>query len=201
MSGYLLNNGTDLANYFESTTPNVVDISSTTLGINIVGTTGPIVFQNNNLTQPINIQTATASGAIQFIANQKTLLSVGATGIIVNSPARSSMLVDLSGAICYTNFNYGYAYINPATSATYTLTASSPRDLFVGGTNSFTLVLPTTPPIGTNFHIIKNNTTGTITLSPGTGVSIYNGTNAPITTTTTPLKLTYYTNNWYGCKF
>lgn len=195
-----MSNGTDLINYFEPTDKNS-NINSTTSGITITGSTGPIEFNVNNLTQPINIQTSNSSGKINFGVNQKTILSVGATGIIINSSTRPSMLIDLSGAMCYANFNYGYVYITPATSSTYTLTAGSPRYLIIGNATSFTLAFPATPPNGTTFHIIKTSTTGTITFSVSDSSTFYNGTNATITTTTTPLKATYYSGRWYCCKF
>ena len=198
MSGYLLKNGTDLINVFTSLNQSG-NINSYGTGIQITGTTGPISFQNNNSTNTINIQTSNASGGIQILANQKTLLAVGATGIMINSPARSSLLVDLSGAICYTNFNYGYNYITPTASSTYTLTVSSPRYLIIGNTNSFTLVFPTTPPAGTTFHIIKTSITGTITLNPVN--AFLNGANVTLASVTTPFKATYYSGLWYCCRF
>jgi hypothetical protein len=109
------------------------------------------------------------------------------------------LLVDLSGARCYTNFNYGYNYITPTADSTYILTVSSPRYLIIGNTNNFTLVFPTNPPNGTTFHIIKTSLTNTITLNP---LNIFfDGTNAAFATITTPLKATYYSDKWYCSKF
>ena len=198
MSGYLLSNGTDLINFFEPLAIQSGNINSFGVGIQITGTTGPILFQNNNSTNTINLQTSNTSGEIQFLANQKTMLAVGATGIIINSPARSSLIVDLSGATCYTNFNYGYNYITPVAASTYTLTLSSPRYLIIGNTNSFTLAFPVTPPNGTTFHIIKTSLTGTITLSQGT---FNNGFNGSLNNPTAPFKATYYSARWYCCNF
>ena len=198
MSGYLLSDGTDIINFFEPLIQSG-NINSFGAGIQITGTTGPILFQNNNSTNTINLQTSNTSGGIQFLSNQKTMLAVGATGIMINSPARSSLLVDLSGAMCYTNFNYGYNYITPVAASTYTLTLSSPRYLIIGNTTSFTLVFPTTPPNGTTFHIIKTSITGTITLNP---ISTFNdGNNNNLNSVTTPFKATYYSTKWYCCKF
>lgn len=198
MSGYLLRNGTDLINVF-TTVNESGNINSYGSGIQITGTTGPILFQNNNSTNTINLQTSNTSGGIQFLANQKTMLAVGATGIIINSPARSSLIVDLSGAICNTNFNYGYNYITPVAASTYTLTLSSPRYLIIGSTNSFTLTFPTSPPNGITFHIIKTSLTGTITLKPDN--TFINGTNSTLASVTTSFKATYYSDKWYCCKF
>jgi hypothetical protein len=201
MSGYLLSNGTDLINYFEPLQTKSGNINSSSAGIKITGTTGPILFQNNNSTNTINLQTSNVSGGIQFLANQNTILAVGATGIMINSPARPSMLVDLSGATCYTNFNYGYNYISPAVSSTYTLTDSSPRYLIIGNTNSFTLVFPASPPDGTTFHIIKTSTNGTITLNPLN--TFFNGDNSTtyLSSVTRPFKAIYYSGKWYCCNF
>lgn len=199
MSGYLLSSGTDLTNYFEPLNLNG-NINSTGSGINIVGGTGPINFSTTQ-PQPINIRTASTAGAIQFIANQKTLVTVGATGIIIRSPARSSIAIDLSGATCYSNFNYGYVYITPTASSTYSLTASSPRYLIVGNANNFTLSFPPTPPNGTTFHIVKTSLSNTMTLSTSDSSTFFNDVNATITSTTTPLKATYYSGRWYCCKF
>ena len=198
MSGYLLSNGTDLINVF-TTLNQTGNINSYGTGIQITGTTGPISFQNNNSTNTINLQTSNVSGGIQFLANQKTMLAVGATGIMINSPDRPSMLVDLSGAMCYTNFNYGYNYITPVASSTYTLTVSSPRYLIIGNTNNFTLSFPTSPPNGTTFHIIKTSTTGTITLNPLYTFS--NGNNGALASVTRPFKAIYYSTKWYCCNF
>ena len=195
MSGYLLSNGTDLINFFEPLIKNG-NINSYGAGIQITGTTGPISFQNNN---SINIQTSNASGGIQFLANQKTILEVGATGIMINSPSRPSMLVDSNGAICYTNFNYGYIYITPTASFTYTLNVSGPRYLIIGNTTSFTLAFPTDSPNGTTFHIIKTSTTGTVTLSPTN--TFLDGANANLASVTTPFKATFYSTKWYCSKF
>jgi len=200
MSGYLLSNGTDLINIFTTLNENG-NINSYGTGIQITGTTGPISFQNNNSTNTINLQTSNASGGIQFVANQKTLLTVGATGIMMNSPARSSLLVDLSGAMCYTNFNYGYNYITPVTNSTYTLTLSSPRYLIIGNTNNFILAFPATPPDGTTFHIIKTSITGTITLNPLNTFVDGNNSTTLLASVTTPFKATYYPTKWYCCKF
>lgn len=199
MSGYLLSNGTDLINVFAPIIQSG-NVNSYGSGIQITGTTGPISFQNNNSTNTINLQTSNVSGRIQCLANQKTMLAVGATGIMINSPDRPSMLVDLSGAMCYTNFNYGYNYITPVASSTYTLTVSSPRHLIIGNTNSFTLVFPTTPPNGTTFHIIKTSITGSITLNP---VNVFlNGNNTALASpVTNPFKATYYSTRWYCCNF
>lgn len=199
MSGYLLDSGTDLTNYFEPLSLNG-NINSTGSGINIIGGTGPINFTTSQAS-PINIQTSNIAGAVQFIANQKTLLTVGATGIIIRSPARSSIELDLSGATCITNFNYGYNYITPDTSSTYSLTASSPRYLIVGNANNFTLSFPATPQNGTTFHIVKTSISNTITLSTSDSSSFYNDINGTITSTVTPLKATYYSGRWYCCKF
>ena len=199
MSGYLLSNGTDLINFFKPLQTKSGNVNSSSAGIQITGTTGPISFQNNNSTNTINLQTSNVSGGIQFLANQKTMLAVGATGIMINSPDRSSLLVDLSGAMCYTNFNYGYNYITPVAGSTYTLTVSSPRHLIIGNTNNFTLSFPTSPPNGTAFHIIKTSTNGTITLNPVN--TFLNGNNGSLSSVTIPFKAIYYSTKWYCCNF
>jgi hypothetical protein len=203
MSGYFTQDGTDLSNIFKPiSSQNLTVINSTNAGITITSNSGPLIIQQNTLTQPINMITAVASTAtINLSQNSIPIISVKTREITIKSPSNTTVMVinDISGAICSTNFNYGTANITPTASSTYVLTVSSPKELYITGTNSFTLTFPTNPPNGTNYRIIRSANTGTITLSGGT---FYDGTNAVITSITSyMMKFVYYSGAWYTCRF
>jgi hypothetical protein len=200
MSGYFTQDGTDLSNIFKPISPTTT-VNSTGTGITITSNSGPLIIQQNTLTQQINMQTTTLSTAtINLLQNSIPIISVATSGITIKSPSNTTvMVINDSGAICSTNFNYGTTNITPTASSTYVLSVSSPKELYITGTNSFTLTFPTTPPNGTNYRIIRSATTGTLTLSGGT---FKNGTNVSITTNTAyMMKFVYYSGTWYTCRF
>ena len=206
MSGYLTQNGTDLSDIFKPiTTSSNQIVNSTGTGITITSTAGPLVLQQDALSQPINIQTITGStGTINFAINAINMFSVGKTQITMSTPSnRTTLVLDLSGATCNTNFNYGPVDITPNASSTYTLLANSPRDLYIYGTNSFTLAFPSNPPFGTNFRIIRSSTTGTITLSnSGIFMDAQNATlSSTILNASNVFRFVFYSSRWYCSPF
>jgi hypothetical protein len=197
MSGYFTQDGTDLTNIFK---PNAITpvIDSTDAGITITSNSGPLIIQQNTLTQPINM--ITIDGTINLSQNSIPIISVATSGITIKSPSNTTVMVinDISGAICSKHFNYGTANIAPTAGSTYVLTISSPKELYITGANNFTLTFPTNPPNGTNYRIIRAST-ATITLNGGT---FYNGLNATITNTNAlMMKFVYYSGAWYTCRF
>jgi hypothetical protein len=133
------------------------------------------------------------------------MFSVGKTQITMSTPSnRTTLVLDLSGATCNTNFNYGPVDITPNASSTYTLTVSSPRDLYIYGTNSFTLAFPSNPPDGTSFRIIRTSTTGTMTLSGG-GATFQDAMNATlggtILSASNVFRFVFYSTIWYCSPF
>ena len=205
MSGYLTQNGTDLSDIFKPiTTSSNQIVNSTGTGITITSTTGPLTLQQNALSQPINIQTAIGSTAsINLTCNNINMISVGNTQITMRTPSGiTTLITDLSGSTCNTNFNYGPVDITPTASSTYTLLASSPRDLYIYGTNSFTLTFPSNPPFGTSFRIIRLSTTGTMTLSGGTFQDAQNATlSSTILGASNVFRFVFYSSRWYCSPF
>jgi hypothetical protein len=203
MSGYFTQDGTDLSNIFKPitspSTPLYV-IDSTGTGITITSNSGPLIIQQNTLTQPINMITAVASTAtINLSQNSIPIISVATSGITIKSPSNTTVMVINDGAICSTNFNYGTTNITPTAGSTYVLLVSSPKELYITGANSFTLTFPTSPPNGTNYRIIRSAITGTLSLSGGT---FYDGTNTVITGISSyMMKFVYYSGAWYTCRF
>ena len=201
MSGYFTQDGTDLSNIFK---PNAItnSIDSTDAGITITSNLGPLIIQQNTLTQPVNMITITGStGTINLSQNNIPIISVGTSGITIKSPSNTTIMVinDISGAICSTHFNYGTINIAPNSGSTYVLTASSPKELYITGTNAFTLTFPTNPPNGTNYRIIRHSNA---TISFSSGPTFYNGINTVISNTNAyMIKFVYYNSGWYSCRF
>ena len=158
LTGYYDEQNNDLYYKYNTDSSNNTIVSSGLTGIYVsVQSTnsGPLLLQTN--TSNVIVKTD-LSGGILFRPNGTTSLQIGFTGMQFSPQGVTTFWNDMinGNMYCYNQWLYGIRVINNnASSQTYTISLTDPRNIFFIGSIGCTLTFPTTPPNGTEYFIRK----------------------------------------------
>lgn len=165
LTGYYDEQNNDLSQIYENKT--IIRSGLTGIYVSVQSTnSGPLLLQTN--TSNVIVKTD-LSGGILFRPNGTTSLQIGFTGMQFSPQGVTTFWNDMinGNMYCYNQWLYGIRVIdNNASSQTYTISLTDPRNIFFIGTNGCTLTFPVTPPNGTEYFIRKTSATQhTITIT------------------------------------
>lgn len=208
MSNYILSNNQTFADTFKSR-GNITTDST--------GNTGIKMSVKSTDTNPFNIQQTVndniifqtgSTGPINITPNNVSSVTIGSTGIYLNTNNSTNIIMYNSGTTCFKQFNYGAMNISVTVGQTYNLLAYHPRNIFITSAVDMSLNFPTTPPSGTFFRVIKVPATVTATYNLrviGGTFNLYSNVNSTISsvsilsTSLTVFEFTYiseFSNVW-----
>ena len=183
--------------------------TSTGSGSNVLSATASLtntsISTSATGTVPLTINGIAAQTADLFDVKNSAgtlLLGVGSSGIVTLGSQRLTGLANATATSDAVNYGQLLAKSLTPTTQTTAYTASTGDFVVMTGSGNLTVTLPTAPANGSVVGVINAQTTGTITIAPGAGDTLFSSTTlgASTTTTQTQSMLLYYNSSnttWY----